>query len=108
MFPWRPAIASCRQDVRWESLRGSYLRAHLESVCSFHLDVFIRLLSTANYGLYPTVLDLVMVGGDYRVELTCSFPLLSRHKFTVSSELVDVLLHRFRANTSSSSAVSLA
>ncbi len=59
MFPWRSAIASCGQDVRWESLRSSYVHAHLESVCSFHLDVFICLLSTANYGLHPTVLDLV-------------------------------------------------
>ncbi len=64
------------------------MRAHLESVSSYHLDVFIRLLSSANNGLHPTVLDLVVVIGDYRVELTWSLPLLSRHNVTVSRELV--------------------
>ena len=63
MFPRCPAFASCGQDVRWESLRCSSVRAHLQSVsfvCTFHLDAFIRLLSTANYGLHPTVLDLLV------------------------------------------------
>jgi hypothetical protein len=69
-----PPFASCVQDVRWESLRGSCVRAHLESVCSFHLDVFIHLLSTANYGLHPAVLDLVVVVSNYSVELTWSVP----------------------------------
>jgi hypothetical protein len=75
------------------------VRAHLESVCSFHLDVFIRFLSMANYGLHPTVLDLVMVVGDYRVELTWSLPLRSRHKYA-SSELVNVLLQLERGGAS--------
>ncbi len=44
------------------------------------------------YGLPPTVLDLVMVVGDYRVGLTWSIPLRTRHNVTVSSEFVDVLL----------------
>ncbi len=73
------------------------MRAHLESVCSFHLDVFIRLLSTANYGLHPTVLDLVMVVGNYRVELIWGLPLRSRHNVTVSSEFVDVLFQLVEA-----------
>ncbi len=30
-----------RTNVRWESFRGWSVRAHLESVSSFHLDVFI-------------------------------------------------------------------
>ena len=64
------------------------MRAHLESVSSFHLDVFSRILSTANNGLHPTVLDLVVVVSDYRVELTWSLPLRSRHKVTVSRALV--------------------
>ena len=91
MFPRRPAFASCGQDVRGESLRGSYVRAHLESVCSFHLDVFIRLLSTANNGLHPTVLDLVMVVGYYRVKLTWSLPLRST-TVTVRSEFINLHL----------------
>ncbi len=40
-------------------------------------DIFVRLLSTAINGLHPTVLDPVVVVGDYRVELTWSLPLLS-------------------------------
>jgi hypothetical protein len=95
MFPRRPAFASCGQYVRWESLGGSCVRAHLESLilslCSFHLDLFIRLLSQANYGLHPTVLDLAMVVGDYRVELTWSLPLLLT-TVTVRSEFIHLLL----------------
>jgi hypothetical protein len=71
----RPAIASCGQDIRGETIRGRKVLAHHGSVCSFHLDVFSILLSTANSGLHPTVLDLVMVVSYYRVELTWSLPL---------------------------------
>ncbi len=66
-IPVAPACASCGQDVRKQSLHGRYVRAHLESVSSFHLDIFVRLLSTAINGLHPTVLDPVVVVGDYRV-----------------------------------------
>ncbi len=68
------------------------MRAHHRSACSFHLDVFRVLLSTANYGPHPTVLDFVMVVGYYRVQLTWSLSLQSRHNVAVRSDFVDVLL----------------
>jgi hypothetical protein len=55
------------------------------------LDVVCVLLLTAKYGLHPAVLDLAMVVGYYRVELTWSLSFLFRHNFAVSSDFIKVL-----------------
>jgi hypothetical protein len=69
-IPVAPRLRFLRTGCKEAIITGlliAYVRAHLESVSSFHLDIFVRLLSTAINGLHPTVLDPVVVVGDYRV-----------------------------------------
>ena len=59
------------------------------------MDVFISLLSNANYGLHPTVLDLVMVVGDYCVKLRVTW--IQRDFLQVPVEL-EVISPKSRLN----------
>ncbi len=78
---------------RWKTIRDRNVCAHDRGAYSFQLDVVRVVLSTANYGLHATVLDLVMVpvACYHHVELTWNLPFRSRHNVADSSKFVEVL-----------------